>query len=48
MRHRLLLLKELLTSDGSVWVHLDAAEVHRMRSLMDEFFGAQITTVTTC
>lgn len=40
MRDRLLLLKELLTSDGSIWVHLDDVEQHRMRLLLDEVFGA--------
>jgi len=39
MRDRLLLIKDLLAPDGSVWVHLDDAEVHRMRCLMDEVFG---------
>ncbi|MBU3689099.1 MAG: site-specific DNA-methyltransferase [Acidimicrobiales bacterium mtb01] len=41
MRDRLLAIKELLSPDGSVWVHLDDAEVHRMRCLMDEVFGAE-------
>jgi len=41
MRERLLLIRELLAPDGSVWVHLDDAEQHRMRLLMDEVFGAQ-------
>jgi adenine-specific DNA-methyltransferase len=41
MRDRLLAIKELLSADGSVWVHLDDAEVHRMRCLMDEVFGAE-------
>lgn len=41
MRDRLLLIKELLAADGSIWVHLDDAEQHRMRCLMDEVFGAQ-------
>lgn len=41
MRERLLLIRELLAPDGSVWVHLDDAEQHRMRCLMDEIFGAQ-------
>lgn len=47
MRDRLLLIKDLLAADGSVWVHLDDAEVHRMRCLMDEVFGAEnyISTV---
>jgi adenine-specific DNA-methyltransferase len=39
MRERLLLIRELLAPDGSVWVHLDDAEQHRMRLLMDEVFG---------
>lgn len=40
MRDRLLHLKRLLRDDGSIWVHLDDVEVHRMRLLMDEVFGA--------
>jgi len=41
MRDRLLLMKELLTPDGTIWIHLDNYEVHRMRCLMDEVFGAE-------
>ena len=41
MRERLLLIRDLLAPDGSVWVHLDDAEAHRMRCLLDEIFGAQ-------
>ena len=40
MRERLLLIRDLLAADGSVWVHLDDAEQHRMRCLMDEIFGS--------
>ncbi|NYJ76482.1 DNA methyltransferase [Allobranchiibius huperziae] len=40
MRERLLLIRELLSSEGSVWVHLDDVEVHRMRCVLDEVFGA--------
>ncbi len=40
MRDRLLHLRELLSEDGSIWVHLDDVENHRMRSLMDEVFGS--------
>lgn len=40
MRDRLLLIKKLLAADGSIWVHLDDSENHRMRMLMDEVFGA--------
>ena len=39
MRDRLLHMKKLLTDDGSIWVHLDNVEVHRMRLLMDAIFG---------
>lgn len=41
MRDRLLAIKDLLAPTGSVWVHLDDAEVHRMRCLMDEVFGPE-------
>ena len=40
MRDRLLHMKKLLAKDGSIWVHLDDVEAHRMRLLMDEVFGA--------
>ncbi|WP_315303702.1 site-specific DNA-methyltransferase [Rothia dentocariosa] len=40
MRDRLYMLKSLLSEDGSIWVHLDDSEVHRMRMLMDEVFTA--------
>ncbi|WP_295206446.1 site-specific DNA-methyltransferase [uncultured Brevundimonas sp.] len=39
MRDRLLALKPLLSTDASIWVHLDDAEVHRARAIMDEVFG---------
>lgn len=40
MRERLLGAKELLSPSGSIWIHLDDAESHRMRLLLDEVFGA--------
>lgn len=40
MRDRLINLKKLLSKSGSIWVHLDRSEVHRMRVLMDEVFGS--------
>ncbi|MDU4287737.1 MAG: site-specific DNA-methyltransferase [Actinomyces sp.] len=40
MRDRLLHMKKLLADDGSIWVHLDDVENHRMRMLLDELFGA--------
>lgn len=39
MRDRLLVLRPLLAENASVWVHLDDAEVHRARAVMDEVFG---------
>lgn len=39
MRDRLLALRSPLAEDASVWVHLDDAEVHRARAVMDEIFG---------
>lgn len=39
MRDRLLAVQSLLAEDASVWVHLDDAEVHRARAVMDEVFG---------
>ncbi|WP_261383029.1 site-specific DNA-methyltransferase [Glutamicibacter halophytocola] len=41
MRDRLLHIRRLMSADGSIWVHLDDAEVHRMRSLLDEVFGPE-------
>lgn len=40
MRDRLVHLRKLLTDEGSIWVHLDDGENHRMRVLMDEVFGS--------
>ena len=40
MRDRLIHLRKLLSDDGSIWVHLDDVENHRMRMVMDEVFGA--------
>ena len=39
MRDRLVLIRDLLAPDGSVWVHLDDAEMPYCRVLMDEVFG---------
>jgi len=40
MRDRLVHLRQLLSDDGSIWVHLDESEAHRMHLLLDEVFGA--------
>ena len=39
MRERLLLIRELMAADGSLWVHLDDAEMAYCRALLDEVFG---------
>lgn len=39
MRERLDLIADLLAPDGSVWVHLDDAEMAYAKVLMDEIFG---------
>lgn len=36
---RLVLLRELLAEDGSIWVSIDDREAHYLRVLMDETFG---------
>ena len=46
MRERLVLIRELLAPDGSVWVHLDDAEMAYCRVLMDEVFGRQAFIAT--
>jgi len=40
MRDRLVQIRRLLSESGSVWLHLDDAEVHRARCVLDEVFGA--------
>lgn len=44
MRDRLQKLKQLLADDGSIWVHLDMVENHRMRLLLDEVFEGHFIT----
>lgn len=40
LRDRLLLVRELLTESGSVFVQISDENVHHVRELMDEVFGA--------
>lgn len=40
-RDRLLQLRRLMSDDASIWVHLDDAECHRARCVLDEVFGAE-------
>lgn len=39
MHPRLVLLRELLSEDGSIWVSIDDNEGHYLKVLMDEVFG---------
>lgn len=39
MRDRLVLLRELLSDDGSIWISLDDNEVFYLKVLMDEIFS---------
>lgn len=41
MRDRLLQIKPLLSSDGSVWVHCDDSEQAYLKVMMDEVFGRE-------
>lgn len=40
MRDRLTQIKQLLAPEGSVWLHCDDYEQHRVRLVLDEVFGA--------
>jgi site-specific DNA-methyltransferase (adenine-specific)/adenine-specific DNA-methyltransferase len=39
IRERLVLLREVLADDGSIYVHLDWKKVHYIKAVMDEVFG---------
>lgn len=41
MRRRLILLRELLADDGSIYVHIGPQMVGHLKAMMDEVFGAQ-------
>ncbi len=47
MWSRLVLLRELLSETGSIWITLDDNEVHRARMVLDEIFG-EANFVATC
>ena len=44
---RLVLLRELLADNGSIWITLDDNEIHHARAMLDEIFGAD-NFVATC
>jgi len=39
LRERLIYLRELLASDGSIYIHLDQKMSHHVKIIMDEIFG---------
>lgn len=41
LRKRLILLRELLADDGSIYVHLDIKKMHYLKVIMDEVFGEE-------
>ena len=46
MYPRLVLLRELLSADGVIFVSIDDTEVHHLRAVMDEVFGARAHLTT--
>jgi len=41
LRERLVFLRDMLTDDGSIYLHLDTRMSHQMRVVMDEVFGRE-------
>lgn len=41
VRRRLVLLRELMSDDGSIFLHMDQRKIHYMKAIMDEVFGEQ-------
>lgn len=41
LRRRLILLRELLAEDGSIYVHLDSKKAHYIKAALDEIFGEE-------
>ncbi|MFZ5863736.1 MAG: site-specific DNA-methyltransferase [Nitrospirota bacterium] len=41
LRRRLILLRELLADDGSIYVHLDFKKGHYIKAVLDEVFGEE-------
>jgi len=41
LRKRLVFLKELLSDDGSIYIHLDQKKGHYIKAVLDEIFGEQ-------
>lgn len=41
VRRRLILLREVLADDGSIYVHLDTKKGHYLKAILDEIFGEE-------
>src|SRR5436190_17041458 len=41
LRRRLILLREILADEGSIYVHLDTKKGHYIKAVMDEVFGEE-------
>ena len=39
VRHRILVLRKLLSEDGSIWITIDDNEAHYLKVMLDEVFG---------
>ena len=50
MYPRLVLLRELLAEDGSIWVSIEDNEGHYLKVLMDEVFGQKnfVASIVFC
>jgi len=42
LRKRLIVLRELLSDDGSIFVHLDVKKCHYIKNILDEVFGEHL------
>ncbi|MGX2953002.1 DNA methyltransferase [Shewanella sp. JL219SE-S6] len=48
LKERLVLIHELLSEDGSLWVSIDDNECHYIKVLLDEIFGRKNFVSTVC
>jgi DNA modification methylase len=48
MYERLILLRELLTDTGAIYLHCDWRKVHHLRCLLEEVFGAESQMAQLC
>lgn len=48
MQERLLLMRPLLTEDGSIWISIDDSEIHNLKIVLEKVFGKEnyLATVT--